>query len=181
MILPAAGSAIVFNVGASTGGTDIVAMILAKFTSLEIGKALLASDFLIRAGRGRAVMGSRPACTVCWGFDESLLVDSVIESLNLRKVVTVVSADPEAVKQFILEALNRSATVYRRQRGLYRQGGAGAHHRFDPPADGGPAQPFAPVDQGVLTIVNSSEIVGKGSGPYKRGASFAKFIYLSKT
>lgn len=44
MILPAVGAAMVFNVGASTGGTDIVAMILHKYTSLEIGRALLVSD-----------------------------------------------------------------------------------------------------------------------------------------
>lgn len=40
VILPAVGAAMVFNVGASTGGTDIVAMILHKYTSLEIGRAL---------------------------------------------------------------------------------------------------------------------------------------------
>ncbi|MBR0063414.1 MAG: YitT family protein, partial [Oscillospiraceae bacterium] len=47
VILPAVGSAIVFNIGASTGGTDIVAMILSKHTSLPIGKALLCADVLI--------------------------------------------------------------------------------------------------------------------------------------
>ncbi|MGX8699345.1 MAG: YitT family protein, partial [bacterium] len=47
VILPAVGSAIVFQIGASTGGTDIVALILSKHTSLEIGMALLFSDALI--------------------------------------------------------------------------------------------------------------------------------------
>ena len=35
------------DIGASTGGTDIVALILAKYTSMEIGKALMVSDILI--------------------------------------------------------------------------------------------------------------------------------------
>ena len=52
VLLPAVGSAIVFDIGASTGGTDIVALILAKHTSLEIGKALMVSDILIVAGAG---------------------------------------------------------------------------------------------------------------------------------
>ena len=47
VFLPALGSAIVFDIGASTGGTDIVALILAKYTSMEIGKALMVSDILI--------------------------------------------------------------------------------------------------------------------------------------
>ena len=45
--LPAVGSAILFNIGASSGGTDIIAMIMKKYTSADIGKALLATDFFI--------------------------------------------------------------------------------------------------------------------------------------
>ena len=45
--LPAVGSAILFNLDASSGGTDIVAMILRKYTSLNIGIALLCTDTVI--------------------------------------------------------------------------------------------------------------------------------------
>ena len=45
--LPAVGSAILFNLDASSGGTDIVAMILRKYTSLNIGRALMCSDPII--------------------------------------------------------------------------------------------------------------------------------------
>ncbi|HQE70671.1 MAG TPA: YitT family protein, partial [Atopobiaceae bacterium] len=44
VMLPSIGSALVFNIGASTGGTDILAMILRRHTSLEIGRALLFCD-----------------------------------------------------------------------------------------------------------------------------------------
>ena len=47
VILPSLGSAILFNIGGSTGGTDILAMILKKFSSLDIGRALLCCDVLI--------------------------------------------------------------------------------------------------------------------------------------
>lgn len=43
IFLPAVGSALLFNIGASSGGTDIVAMILKKYTSINIGNALLLS------------------------------------------------------------------------------------------------------------------------------------------
>ena len=45
ILLPAVGSAILFNIGASTGGTDIVAMILSKRMKMEIGKALFSQIF----------------------------------------------------------------------------------------------------------------------------------------
>ena len=45
--VPAFGSAILFNMGASSGGTDIVAMILKKYTGYDIGRVLMLSDVAI--------------------------------------------------------------------------------------------------------------------------------------
>ena len=44
IFLPAVGSAVLFNIGASSGGTDIIAMILKKHTSFNIGTVLLLVD-----------------------------------------------------------------------------------------------------------------------------------------
>lgn len=38
ILLPALGSAILFNIGASSGGTDVIAMVLKKYTSVDIGR-----------------------------------------------------------------------------------------------------------------------------------------------
>ena len=46
MLLTSIGSAIIFHCSASSGGTDIIALILKKYTSLNVGKALLCVDFL---------------------------------------------------------------------------------------------------------------------------------------
>ena len=43
----AAASAILFYVDASSGGTDIIALIIKKFSNIKIGKALLITDALI--------------------------------------------------------------------------------------------------------------------------------------
>ena len=44
IVLPAFSAAIMFNIGASGGGTDIIAMILKKYTKLNIGGALFLVD-----------------------------------------------------------------------------------------------------------------------------------------
>ena len=163
VLLPALGSAIVFNVGASTGGTDILAMILQKYTSLEIGRALMVSDlgivavaaFLYGPRTGMyCILGMVLKCTV---------VDGAIESLNLRKVCTVISQQSQMVEKFIIEELHRSATeqpaygayTHRRERVLVtvltRSEAARLRiflRKNDPGA--------------FITIVNSSEIIGKG-------------------
>ena len=47
IFLPALSAAILFDIGASGGGTDILAMILKKYTSFNIGSALFVVDLLI--------------------------------------------------------------------------------------------------------------------------------------
>ena len=44
--LPAFASAVLFNLGSSSGGTDIIAAIFKKYTNINIGTALLYSDIL---------------------------------------------------------------------------------------------------------------------------------------
>lgn len=113
IIFPAVGSAIVFNCNASTGGTDIVAMILSKHTNFNIGKTLLLTDFIIAAGAG-AVFGIKIGMYSILGLAiKAFMIDFVIEGLNLSKQVTIISTHPEEVKEFILKDLNRSATVYK--------------------------------------------------------------------
>lgn len=86
VFLPALGAAIVFDIGASTGGTDIVALILAKYTSMEIGKALMVSDILIvLAAAVRFGMGTGLYC-ILGLIGKSFVVDGAIENIRLRKV-----------------------------------------------------------------------------------------------
>jgi len=109
--LPALGSAILFNIGSSSGGTDIIAMILKKYSSVDIGHALLITGVLI------TVAG-------CFMFDiatglysflglaiRSFMIDTFIESFNLSKYFNVVCDNPKPICDFIVQELNRSATV----------------------------------------------------------------------
>lgn len=113
VFLPALGAAIVFDIGASTGGTDIVALILAKYTSMEIGKALMVSDILIvLAAAVRFGMGTGLYC-ILGLIGKSFVVDGAIENIRLRKVCTIMTANPQPILDFIIHDMNRSATVER--------------------------------------------------------------------
>ena len=112
VLLPALGSAVLFNIEASTGGTDIVAMALKKVTPLDIGMALLLSDVLI-AGGTLFLYDIRTGLFSLLGLMlKSVLVDSAIESLNRRKSFMVVTRFPEELCQFITGRLHRSATYW---------------------------------------------------------------------
>lgn len=163
VILPALGSAILFNTQGSTGGTDILAMILKKFTSLDIGMALLYVDVLI-AGSTLILIDIETGLFSLLGLVlKSVLVDSVIESLNRKKSFILVTSCPEEVCDFITNTLHRSATFWK---------GEGAYSHQDKwvvLTALSRAQAVAlrrhlkSVDpHAFMLITNSSEIFGKG-------------------
>ena len=112
IILPATGSAIVFNLNSSTGGTDILAKIVSKFTSIEIGKALFVSDVLIVV-TGALIFGIRTGLYCVLGLIlKGSLVDVVIDGLKVRKEITIISDREEEIVAFIMNQLHRGATVH---------------------------------------------------------------------
>ena len=111
MMLPAVGSAILFNCNASTGGTDIVAMILKKYTSLDIGKALLVSDALIAFSACFVFDIRTGLCSLLGLIIKAFVADSVIESINLCKYFSIVTSCPDAICDYIIREMNRSSTV----------------------------------------------------------------------
>lgn len=109
--LPAIGSAILFNLDASSGGTDIVAMILKKYTSLDIGKALLLGDFLITIASGIAFGIEIGMFSVFGLLIKSLVLDLVMESLNIKKFFHIITANPIPIQEYIVKEIKRSATL----------------------------------------------------------------------
>lgn len=109
--LPALGSALLFNIGASTGGTDIIAMLLKKYTSIDIGKALLAADFIV-AFSACFVFGIKTGLFSILGLlMKSMLVDTVIEGINQCKYLHIICQNPDVVCDFIVQKLHRGATI----------------------------------------------------------------------
>ena len=116
VLLPAVGSAIVFDIGASTGGTDILAMILRKRTDIEIGKALFAVDVAVVVA-AIGIFGARVGlyCVLAL-IGKTFVVDGFIESIRQRKVCQVkvcqvICDHPRDVEEFIVKKLGRTATV----------------------------------------------------------------------
>lgn len=163
VLLPAAGAAIVFNLGASTGGTDIIAMILSKYTNLKIGNALLISDIAIVVAGGVLFGMSTFLYCVTGLFSKSFVVDSLIERINLRKQITIITEHPEPIKEYILTELHRGATA-QIAHGAYTDGEItvlftvlSRHQAVQLRNFLHSADPHA-----FLTIVNSSEVIGNG-------------------
>ena len=112
MILTSTGQALVFNQGASSGGTDIIAKIIIKFMPMNIGTALQISDFaIICAAIG--VFGIEKGLYALLGIImNGFLVDYFIDGFNVAKLVMIISDKTKEVTDYIINDLDRSATVY---------------------------------------------------------------------
>ena len=164
MMLPAVGSALLFNYNASSGGTDIVAMILKKYTSIsDIGKALFASDSLIALSSFFFFGVETGMFSLLGLFLKAFVVDSVIENINLCKFFSIVTSKPQEICDFIIRDLHRSSTVV---------DGEGAYSHKDrkvvlTSVRRGEAvrlrQKCKEIDpHSFMFITNTSEIIGKG-------------------
>ena len=163
IFLPGIGSAVLFNIGASSGGTDIIAMIFKKHTSFHIGTMLLFVD-MAAVVMSFFVFGPATGLFSSLGLlAKSLVIDQVIENMNQCKCFTIVCDDADSICDFIIHNLNRSATVYEAQ-------GAFSHHEKKvimttmKSAQAVKLRNYIKMVEptAFIQITNSSEIIGKG-------------------
>lgn len=112
IILPALAAAILFFENASGGGTDIVAMIIRKYSTMNISGALFIVDCLIVIISFMVFDLTTGLCSVLGLMAKTLLIDKSIERMKLNKYFTIISEKPEEICNYIMNELNRSATVY---------------------------------------------------------------------
>ena len=111
MLLTSVGSAMIFNSDASSGGTDIAALILKKFTDINVGKALLAVDFVVAASSFFVFNIQVGLFSLLGLFTKAFLVDTVIENFHTCKYFVIITTKREEISRYIIEDLHHGATV----------------------------------------------------------------------
>ncbi|HBH11808.1 MAG: YitT family protein [Clostridiales bacterium 38_11] len=112
IVICGVGMGIVFNQNASTGGTDIVAKIINRFTHIEIGKSLLLADFLVTL-LAAVVFGARLGMYALLGIViNSIIIDKMIAGFNIKINMMIISNEADAINTYILNTLERGTTIY---------------------------------------------------------------------
>ena len=111
MLLTSIGSAIIFYKNASSGGTDIVALILKKFSNMDVCKSLLCTDFII-AAYSFFVFGIQSGLYSLLGlFFKAFLVDGVIDNFRSCKYFVVITDKPQEIVEYITSTLHHGVTT----------------------------------------------------------------------
>ena len=111
---------IIFRAGATSGGSDIISMIIHKYTKISLGTLVLIVDSIISLTTLIAFEDIRlPIYSILLIFIESKIIDLVVEGVKSYKTAFIVTDKIDEVRDFILKDLDRSGTVFAGS-GLYK-------------------------------------------------------------
>lgn len=165
--LPAIASAMLFYENASSGGTDIIAMIVKQHTTMDISSAIMVVDAAIVVAACFVFDIRTGLFSVCGLMTKSLLIDKAIERMKLNKYFTIICSNPKPICDFIMNDLKRSATVYNAEGAYTHKGKVVILTVMDPKQAVMLERYIQTVEpDAFLMVTKSSEIMGKG---FKRG------------
>lgn len=118
-VLIGIGVGLVIRAQATTGGTDILAMILTKYTRLNFSRSILIVDSCVVVF-GIIVLGDwrLPLYSLITIFVISRLIDYVIDGATYDKLLFIISEKHEDMRGFIMDEMGRGAT-YIKSSGMY--------------------------------------------------------------
>ena len=163
IILTGIGQAMIFYADASSGGTDILALILRKHTSMDVGKAILAVDILISAASFFAFGIRTGLFSVLGLFCMTFLIDIALESFSSCKYFVIITSKPQEITEFILKEMDHGATLVKGE-GLYTHSEKAMVHTVCRRREAIRLQKYIKrIDPQAFTIITtSSEIIGSG-------------------
>ncbi|WP_028235189.1 YitT family protein [Pseudobutyrivibrio sp. MD2005] len=114
-----AGSAILFNRNASSGGLDIVGKILNKYLRIDIGKSMSIAGMCIALSSALAYDSKTVILSILGTYLNGMVLDHFIFDQKLKRRVCIVSPFEAQIRDFILNELHSGASVYK-VTGAYR-------------------------------------------------------------
>ena len=107
------GGAIVFKCNASSGGTDIVALILRKYTNLNTGTALLLADLAVAISSIFIYDIKTGLFSLLGLFTKVFLIDDILDSLSMCKAFTIITTKSEEIREYIMTEMKHGATMHK--------------------------------------------------------------------
>ncbi|AEX85610.1 hypothetical protein Marpi_1205 [Marinitoga piezophila KA3] len=109
-VLSGIGLGLVIWRNASTGGTDILALIINKYFHISTGKGLLIVDTMVTAS-AFLINPLVPMYGIITIFVTSKMIDTVVEGFESTRTVFVISEKYDKIKERVLKELDRGVTI----------------------------------------------------------------------
>lgn len=118
-VLIGAGLGMIIKTHATSGGTDIVAMLLAKYAKMPFSRGVLFADSMIVIF-AVVVLGDwrLPLYSLVTIFVTTRVIDYIIDGASYDKLLFVISDHPDEIRTYVLDTLSRGGT-YINSSGMY--------------------------------------------------------------
>lgn len=162
-VLSGVGAGIVFTNRGSTGGMDIVAVILRKYFSMNIGNTLLIINVLIVLASSLFFGIKLALYTMISIYVNTVMVDKVQEGLDRKKAIFVISGNHDKVANAIINQMHRGVTLLEGKGGFTQKPRRVIFCMVSPFQLARIREIVLDIDQNAfITVLDAAEVVGKG-------------------
>jgi len=103
---------LIFRSGATSGGSDIISMIIHKYTKISLGTLVMIVDGIITLSTLVAFGDIRlPIYSIIIIFIEGKVIDLVVDGLKTYKTMFIVTDEADAVRDYIINDIKRGGTL----------------------------------------------------------------------
>ncbi|EMF0101855.1 YitT family protein [Enterococcus hirae] len=122
-LIAGTGSGLVYRMGETTGGSDIIARILEKNYGISMGRSLLVLDVIVLLASLTYIDLKRMMYTLIVSYVFSRVIDSILDGGYSAKGILVVSNKNEEIAPLLMTGLERGVTF------LSGEGGFSGHSK----------------------------------------------------
>lgn len=166
-VLVGIGLGLVFKAKATSGGSDIIALIIAKYTKLPVGQLLIIVDSVIVLV-GLVAFGDWKIPLYSWIviFITGKVIDTVLQGISYDKTVFIVTDKYEELREKIINDLERGGTLIKAE-GMYQGNPKNVIFTNVNRRELSMLQEFInTIDPNAfLTVIDANEVIGHGFKP----------------
>lgn len=117
VLLLGLSQAFLFRINTSSGGLDIIAMIMKKYLHWDIGTSVSVAGFAVCLGAFLIHPFRMVVIGIIGTWLNGVIVDYFTASINKRKRVCIISPDYDKLREYIIYKLVRTCSLYKVQGG----------------------------------------------------------------
>ncbi len=158
------GLGLIFKAKATSGGSDIVAMIISKYTKLPLGQLMIAVDsVIVLVGLVVFQDWKIPLYSLIVIFITGRVIDVVLQGISYEKTLFIISEKPNDLRNKIINDLNRGGTFIQ-GKGMYNGSERTIIYTVVNRREMAMLQDYVhQIDPGAfMTVINANEILGNG-------------------
>lgn len=106
------GLSLLFTMNASSGGLDIVAMIMSKYMHMDVGRAVTIAGMIVACSSVFAYDAKTVLLSIIGSYFNGMMVDNFIFNRNLKRRVCIVSPYEKEIRDYVINVINSGASIY---------------------------------------------------------------------